>query len=140
MISVEQRGAYDCMTACIASIFEVAYEDAPLLCSESGDAPIDGWWNAYESWLALRGWAVVQRVRTTEDETDPMWCPWSLTSYWLAGVKSPRIDGDHAVVMYGNKIVWDPHPRRAEKLHEGFTSCDFFIPLDPARLVLRENG
>lgn len=137
MIRIAQQGAYDCMTACLASIFELPYDEAPHLCSPETGAKIDGgWWNAYETWLGRRGWAVISRVRT-EGDGEPMWCPWSLNSYWIGGVKSPRTDGDHAVVMHGNQIVWDPHPRRDEKLHEGFTSCDYFVPLDPARFALR---
>jgi hypothetical protein len=138
VIPVEQRHPFDCMTAALASLFEVAYDDVPHFCSPTTAAKIveHDWWAAYEAWLRVRGFVVLQRVRV-EGDGEPEWCPWAFPTFWIAGVESPRTGGDHAIVMHGNRIAWDPHPRRAEHTNHRFVSADYFLPIDPARLVLR---
>jgi hypothetical protein len=136
---VEQRTANDCMTACLASIFGVPYEHAPLLWDDAANAPVERWHGVLDDWLAERGFGQLERVRQTDDETDdPMRCPWRFPGYWIAGVKSPRYDGTHAVVMHLNALVWDPHPRR-EMGHLGFVDATYFLPLDPSRLALGDD-
>lgn len=128
MIAVEQRSAYDCLTACLSSIFEVPYEDVPLFCDQETGEPIRWWRKACDDWLAERGWAQLERVRQTDEGGDPMRCPWRFPGYWIAGVKSPRYDGSHAVVMHRSELVWDPNPQR-EMGHLGFEDATYFLPL-----------
>ena len=135
MIPVAQRTRFDCLTACLASIFECRYEDVPVFCDQETGESAPLWHVALDGWLADRGFAFLQRVREEGMDDDPMFCPWAYPGYWIVGVKSPRVDGEHAVVMCGRELVWDPHPER-EQGHRGFLSADHFVPLDPARLRL----
>lgn len=134
MTPVEQRTTYDCLTACLASIFECAYEDAPQLADSDGE-PLPRWHGIYDGWLAARGWAVLERVLQHGDEVGSQRSPWGFPGYWIAGVTSPRYDGEHAVVMHGNEIAYDPHPQR-EMGHRGFTSAEYFLPLNIAAFTL----
>lgn len=134
MIFVEQRTKFDCLTACLASIFEEPYEDVPVFCDQETGKSGPFWYRLLEDWLAERGFAFLQRVREDGMDDDPMRCPFAYPGYWIAGVKSPRVDGEHAVVMNRGELVWDPHPQR-EMGHLGFQSADYFLPLDPAAFV-----
>lgn len=135
---VEQREAFDCMTACLATIFGCAYEDAPVLCDFVTGEPVDRWHSVYDNWLYGRGFSSLERNRETRDGDDPMRCPWSLPCLWIGGVQSPRYDGAHAVVCRGRDIVWDPHPQR-EMGHHGWLDATYFLPIDPARLALGDS-
>lgn len=138
MIPVDQRNNFDCMTACLASIFELRYQQCPTLYMLKTGEPLDAWHTVYDLWLAKRGWAVMERVLVEGQEIDSQESPWSFPGYWIAGVKSPRYDGTHAVVMHKDKIIFDPHPRRYMG-HLGFESAAYFLPLDPAKFILREK-
>lgn len=136
MIAVEQRTAFDCMTACLASVFEVPYEECPVLC-DGGGVQAQAWHGILDGWLADRGWARLERLRHDDLSGDPLRCPWRFPGYWIAGVRSPRLDDrDHAVVMEASTLVWDPHPARAMG-HRGFVDATYFLPLNPARFALR---
>lgn len=134
---VEQRAAFDCATACLTTIFGCAYEHAPALCDFATGEPLDRWHRILDDWLYERGFACLERMDGT-DASDPMRCPWSYPGLWIGGVKSPRYDGSHAVVMRGSSLVWDPHPLR-EMGHQGFESATWFFPIDPARLALADS-
>lgn len=135
MIQVEQRYTYDCLTACLASIFEEPYESVPIFCDKDTGKAGPFWYKTYERWLEERGFAFIQRVLQDGDQEGSQVSPWRFPGYWIAGVVSPRVEGDHAVVMHWGDLVWDPHPRR-DMGHKGFTSADYFLPLDPAKLKL----
>lgn len=128
VIPVFQRGTHDCVRACLASIFEVRWEDAPAT-----DYLEPGWTardraayqsNVVNEWLRARGlieWSIdstwdppvlrrgieiVNGDRRPSDEIAPT--PWS--SHHLGSGPSPRGFGMwHTVVMYGGRIVHDPH-------------------------------
>lgn len=134
---VEQRTTYDCMTACLATIFGCSYEDAPQLADAKGD-PVFGWHRVLDDWLLARGFACLERMRRDDEQDDPMRCPWRIPGLWIGGVASPRYDGGHAVVMHLNQLVWDPHPKR-EMGHRGFEDATYFLPLDPAGLAVKES-
>lgn len=133
---VEQRASYDCMTACLATIFGCSYEDAPQLADANGD-PVPRWHRVMDDWLFARGFACLERMRETDDG-EPMRCPWRYPGLWIGGVKSPRYDGDHAVVMHLSLLVWDPHPQR-NMGHLGYVDATYFLPLDPAGLAVKES-
>jgi hypothetical protein len=78
-----QRG--DCLTACIASLFELSLDEVPFFVEK------DTWWSDYQAFLHERGFQLGQvRISTADDD------PLRLTGapadgiYWLATVLSPR--------------------------------------------------
>lgn len=77
-----QRG--DCLTACLASIFELPLDDVPFFVEQ------DDWYSAYHEWVCDRG-LCIEQAHVTVDEDDP--CKlrgWPSDRYWIATVKSPR--------------------------------------------------
>lgn len=128
-----------CMTACLASIFECAYEDAPVLCDFATGEPVEQWLRVMTLWLHERGFHPQNMHHTKGDR--PQSSPWHWPTVWMAGVASPRYNepsgepGLHCVVMQGSDLVWDPHPQR-DMGHLGFIDAELFLPRDPARLVL----
>lgn len=134
MKPVDQRNDYDCLRACIASIFELAYEDVP----QFGESAIGTEREAlaqddeFIAWLAERGLAY-QDVFHPRDEANAQRLPWG---YCVGAGKSPRGDFHHATVwdarQWPARLVHDPHPSRAGlKGGPGVYSC--FVVLDPAR-------
>jgi hypothetical protein len=86
-----QRG--DCVRACLASIFELPYAEV--------DVPQGGYSHDVSQWVASRfpGLAPVQRLLAPwhprpEQLDDLMEWPtsWYQQGYWIAGIKSPRIE------------------------------------------------
>jgi hypothetical protein len=123
------------MTACLATIFGCSYEEAPMLADPDTGDEVDQWVYVMTLWLHERGFHPQSFSRTVE-MTDTERSPWYWPTLWMGGVKSPRYDGEHAVVMRGSTLVWDPHPQR-EMGHLGFTSAELFLPMDPAALRAR---
>jgi len=78
-----QRG--DCLTACVASIFELSIEDVPYFVES------DSWWGDYMNFSHDRGFQLGQ-VRISTDDEDPTKLNGYPTEgvYWIATVKSPR--------------------------------------------------
>ena len=130
MIPVDQRESDDCLRACIASVFEIPWEDAP----DTGagcrvETRAHNQHNVVVEWLKARGlthWMIEMQpadapvlrrgIRCLEDGSrepaDFVW-PSPPVSYYLGGGPSPRDPAkDHAVVMYGGRIVHDPNPAR----------------------------
>jgi hypothetical protein len=136
---VEQRATFDCVTACLATIFGVTYEDAPILCDFETGKSVERWHRVHDDWLHARGFASYERMDGI-DASDPMRCPWSYPGLWIGGVYSPRHEGEtHAVVCRGNDLIFDPHPQR-DMGHRGWCSAEYFMPIDPAMLVLVRMG
>ena len=135
MIPVEQRSGFDCMTACLASIFEVPYEEAPQLAQALG-VPKPDWLKTYFDWCASRGFYPQDFYVEGEPKAE---CPWAYRGYWIAGVRSPRWNGQHAVVMHDREIAWDPYPGDPVP-HRGFVNGEIFLPLDVARFELRPRS
>lgn len=151
-----QRG--DCLTACIASLFELPIDDVPFF------VDMENWWGEYNNWLHDRGLQLGQvRLSTVDDDPTRLNGHPTEGIYWIATVKSPRskarcngckgtgqsqheegpcgwcgesglVPSLHAVVMCGGELVWDPHPQR-DMGHLGFVSGEWFVVRDPARLV-----
>lgn len=137
---VEQRESFDCMTACLATIFGCRYEAAPFLADKYTGDPVDQWLAVMTRWLHERGFhpQSFSLTKPMMKHYTPERSPWYWPTLWMGGVKSPRYDGEHAVVCRGADIVWDPHPQR-EMGHLGFTSAEIFLPVDPARLALGDD-
>lgn len=88
----------NCLSACIASLLELAIEDVPNFCVDYGD---EHWQDATEEWLRKRGLALVS-VQINEEVP-----PWDF--YWMAGGKSRR-GVYHSVIYRAGELVHDPHP------------------------------
>lgn len=137
MIPVEQQNlSMGCVRACLASIFELAYEALPA----ELEVP-ELQFPTMSRWFQERGWAV-QNYTWSSRADAPQRCPRYFPCHWMGSVVSPRFveeDGTaslHAVVMRGSELVWDPHPRR-DMGHKGFVAGEVFYPRDIARFVLR---
>jgi hypothetical protein len=130
MIAVDQHESSDCLRACIASIFEIPWEDAPDTAPPPGIELTDRSWsqhNIVNKWLKARGlvhWTleckpddrpVLRRGQRTlpDGATEPsdfMW-PYPMATHYVGGGTSPR-GVDHSVVMFAGKIVHDPNSAR----------------------------
>jgi hypothetical protein len=119
-------GNGNCVAACVASIFDVPLSDC------YPDIPLGGDFNAVCRWTDARypglaacsvdffdaeAWKPIRRPLE-----DVEW-PTHRRSFWIAFVESPRaaaagvldsygLPTQHAVVMHGSELAWDPHPRR----------------------------
>ena len=90
--------AGNCFASCVASILELSLEQVPPLRGPTQDADLDAWLRRY-------GW----RTETTLNPGD--WYPDGL---YIANGTSPRSpERNHAVVAFGGRLFWDPHPDRS---------------------------
>lgn len=86
----------DCLRACFASILDLDPATMPNFHGFN-------WWNRWLSWMERHGYALSYYEPASERPSETTW--------WIAGPESPRIPGvTHAVVMYRDQLVWDPHP------------------------------
>jgi hypothetical protein len=146
VIEVEQRLFYDaatgqrgdCLKCCVASLLELDYDAVPHF------AQMDDWYGAYMTFLHERGWGTFPIPNLGNCDADPSKpSSWPHLGYWIAAVWSPRIilpdggAGTHAIVMYEEKVAWDPHPQR-DGGHGGFISGTILRALDPGRFVLKD--
>jgi len=142
VIPVDQRGASDCLRACIASIFEIPWEDAP----DTAPPPSvdDRSWSQHNivvAWCKERGvvpWTleakpedrpVLRRGRQIDSEgnerpADFVW-PFPFATHYVGGGKGPR-GVEHCVVMRQGKVVHDPHPNRDTTI-EHIDSITLFV-------------
>jgi hypothetical protein len=124
-----QRGRSDCLRACLASIFEIPWEEAPATEREEGEdeqGRIVSQHNTVNAWLTARGlveWQLtgggdrplLRRGETihTDDSRTPanyVW-PYPVAAHYVGAGASPRGDHiSHAVVMFAGEIVHDPYP------------------------------
>lgn len=116
-----QKG--NCYAACIASIFEIPLESVP---TPNGVA--EDFWPTYNYWFEKGN------ARTTT-LTRGDWIP--PEAYLIGTVKSPRFEGtDHAVVVYGNRVIHDPHPDKTSLGDISLvTHLDFIYPIDPSKPI-----
>lgn len=128
MKPVMQRGKSDCLRACLASIFEIPWEEAPATEREEGQdeqGRIHSQHNSVNEWLKERGlveWdiaggkpPVLRRGMTIHKDgsktpSNFVW-PYPVAAHYVGAGPSPRGGGiAHAVVMCLGEIVHDPHP------------------------------
>ena len=118
----------NCMSACLASIFEVPIEAVPNFYELAGDGA-GPWWQAVRDWLKPRGFGVI--TLTFEDAA--LWDSLCLDGYHIVSGKSPRIEGSfHATVWHAGSMVHDPHP--AQTGIAAPETLDLLYPLSPATL------
>ena len=144
----------NCLEACFASVLEVPLDVVPHRPSGAPDPMVDDWWfNTFVPWLEQFGVGFV--CRAWRRPTPVSKIDFVSSGYWIAGVfvevdrpgpetmsrllegKLPE-HGNHAVVMRGREVAWDPSPIPWDDLlldHRGearvTTAYDFTI-LDPA--------
>lgn len=136
MIPIEQkvmgfeRG--DCLSACVASIFELPLSEVPNfhplgkeLTKEKRDQLF---WENFRLFVISLGYRLI-RVEFADGQFTPEEFP---SCYMIASGPSPRNkDKGHAVVYYEGEMIHDPHPRK-----EGITEVidyTFFIEPNPRR-------
>ncbi len=110
----------DCMQAALASVFEVALEDAPDFTGEINNGR---WYVHFDEWLAGRNLELVVMTAGAPP----------VLAHYLQCVKSVTLpDGDgHVVVALNGEVVHDPNPR-ATSVGE-FEESWLFVARDPAR-------
>jgi hypothetical protein len=120
----------NCFQACLASIFELPIDKVPdeVEVWKSGERA-ESWpkyWQLINSWLASRNLSFL------EVEINSAIRNWNDTYEIITG-PSPRNKGRHAVVGYGGKIIFDPHPDNTGlKGTEDEWTYGFFVKINPA--------
>ena len=117
----------NCMSACLASIFECDISDVPNFYAIAGDDDAM-WWGAVRDWLRPKGFGIMF-LELRDPAHLSMFDGWMIVSG-----KSTR-GLDHATVWKDGKMIHDPHPS-----NEGLVTpdgVDMIYPLDPARLYLK---
>lgn len=128
MIPVSQNefgSTGNCMSACLASIFEVPLGEVPNFFTVGGTEP-DKWWKTCRDWLRTKGFGVMSLAVDSN----------ILSMYegiFIVSGKSNR-GFEHAVVFKDGKIIHDPHPS-LDGIDE-VVSVDMLYPLDPSKFVL----
>lgn len=93
----------DCVRAVTASLLNLPLSSVPhFVLNEPGDA----WYDTWEKFMSDRGRPVtILTDWTTEHPPVP-------SGFYLAAGNAPN-GSRHVVVMFGGKMVHDPHPSRA---------------------------
>ncbi len=142
MIGVTQSSFYDpleetrgdCVAACVATIFELPLEEVDIRGGASFQDVCD-WTKAFKPHLRYNERDLCTNHRIVSEDPETIWAfdlpdpseaidP-PTDGLWIAHVVSPRgllkhgpyrgMPIEHAVVMCGPEMVWDPHPDR----HQG---------------------
>jgi hypothetical protein len=126
-------GGGNCVAACIASIFELSLD------AVFPEIPNGGGWNQICAWTSehfpmlspqsrhfFKPFEPIAGYYVDHPDPQPLtnvdW-PYFPRPYWIAYVESPRAaqagvldqygrPTQHAVVMHGSNVAWDPHPQR----------------------------
>ena len=129
MIKVDQTdfgSKGNCMSACLASVFELDITDVPNFFVVGGE-DAENWWTACRSWLRQRGFGVMSLQVTAETLSQ-------FEGIFVVCGKSPR-GTEHAVVFQNGKVIHDPHPDRGGVVE--VTAVDMLYPLDPSKFKLK---
>lgn len=88
----------NCFTACVASIFELQIEEVPNFIEK------EDFWNCFYDFIRSLGYDVITYSnKTAEYYAFP-------THNIMIGTSPRNPDILHAVVGFGNDVVFDPHP------------------------------
>ena len=116
----------NCFSACVASLLEVALEEAPYFMAD----PDDRWYGRFESWLEQRG---MYPLMFPLPEGTGGWVP---SGFHILSGHSPRKPDDpgalHSVVGYHGRILHDPHPSRGGLL--SWNDTIILVPVDPSKV------
>lgn len=109
-----KRGNGNCLTACLASLFEVPLHEVARI----QDCPPDGsWFRMVHDWVRTRG-QTFDHLRHEVPE-----------GYSIASGPSPRGPWDHSVIYWKDQLLHDPHPEGG-----GLKSVSYYMvfrPLNP---------
>lgn len=117
----------NCLSACLASLFEVDLEEVPNFFRVAGQDQT-AWWAAVREWLRPRGFGIMS-LEIRDLALLANFEGWMIVS----GQSRPGVY--HATIWREGNLVHDPHP-----LKPGISepeSVDMLYPLDPAALMLR---
>jgi hypothetical protein len=118
----------NCFSACVASLLHLPIAEVPNFCKAGYENPDrqgpDDWPRNFIRWLQARGFFPVFAKGTPPYE-------FYGNFFWIAGGTSPR--GPHAVVMYGDRMVHDPHPSRVGI--EEVEDWTILVPVDPGKVL-----
>lgn len=109
----------NCMAACIASVLELPIEGMPNYHGEGTE-----WYIQWQRWLEP------YNVQLLTFQAGGDWLP---TGYSILAGKSPRHEGNHAVVCLNGEIVHDPHPDSTGV--EDQREWTVFTVYDPAKVI-----
>ncbi|KKL89465.1 hypothetical protein LCGC14_1914430 [marine sediment metagenome] len=117
----------NCMAACLASLFEVGFEDVPDF---AGEIVGSGWYFTLQDWLRARNLYMLL-LTAPASEAPRGWC--------MAGVDSetlPNPDDGHMVVLFNGEVIHDPNPR-AKRGRDDYVIKDYwvFTVLDPGKMT-----
>jgi hypothetical protein len=120
----------DCMTACLASLLDLPYEDVPYFLEEGAEP----WFTVYWRFLKQHGYDFVGTCSNSGEAIDfedlVQRCA-GVNGFYMAGGPSPRFNCSHAVIINSRgEIVHDPHPSRAGVLK--IDHVDMIRPLTAA--------
>jgi hypothetical protein len=123
----------DCFQACIASVLELPLDEVPR---RTGLQSPDDYVDAIRGWLRPRGFSLMVfslPAPTAIGAIHPFRLP---EGYWIAGIDTAGALEDHAIVMHGPDLAWDPLPRphafEERVATPRITAIAAFVPLDPA--------
>lgn len=96
----------DCIRACIASILDMDCENVPHLVDVNGYFQLD----EMRAWLADLGYGLAYMLFDGETSRDEMLQSWGIMNPGIHAMLMAQTasGGDHAVIVYGDKIVHDP--------------------------------
>jgi len=114
MIPVDQRiigEMGDCFTCCLASLFELSYEEVPYFIGMGNHWHGEFFKFIFEHGYEYKGLATSERIASGISV--------GVDGYFLVSGESPRgFSTGHAVVYKGTELVHDPHPSKAGILGE----------------------
>lgn len=114
MKPVQQENSRDCVRACMASIMELPIAKIPNFNPET-------WFEEACKWLQPMGFTLLNTFVNNDAETQ---------AWGLGAVDSSRKGWNHCVVVFGNRIMWDPKkcddPGTGTELRE---IC-YFVPVN----------
>lgn len=148
--TIIDQGKGNCLTAALASVFELPIEDVPNFIKDFGAGYFE---EAVNLWLRNKGYALLRvrlvtdkpddknkvrkgRMPTTGDEIHFHSLPENMLC--IAAGKSPRGEWYHSVVGtivdgHNFELLHDPHPD-GTGLDGLPVSLEFFVPLNPAQM------
>lgn len=114
----------NCMSACLASLFDIEISEVPNFFDVAGN-DAERWWGAVRDWLRGYGFGIMSI------QPDMLHL---FEGLFIVGGESTR-GIEHAVIYQNGKVIFDPHPSDCGV--KEITSADLLYPLDPSKLVLK---
>jgi hypothetical protein len=94
----------NCMSACIASLFNMRVTDVPNFFATHGQEP-EAWWRGVREWLSRHNYGIMC-LDVSESTTLDVYA-----GYFIVSGMSKR-GVNHAVIYRDGVMIHDPHPDR----------------------------